>query len=69
MILFQETLILEGIELRLVVEEGPRYRLRYGDLIEYRDGRKRIRGRTSAYPFRSIEQLRYDFERDLKSLG
>jgi hypothetical protein len=37
-------------------------------LVEYwSDGgahRRRVRERTVAYDFRSIEQLRYDFERD-----
>ena len=66
MLLFSETVITEGGELRLEVHDGPRYVLRYGDLIEYRDGKKRVRGRTSAYEFRSVEQLRYDFERELR---
>jgi len=69
MLLFAETVITEGAELRLEVHDGPRYVLRYGELIEYRDGRKRVRGRTSAYQFRSVEQLRYDFEREMKQLG
>jgi len=69
MLLFAETVITEGGELRLEVHDGPRYVLRYGELIEYRDGRKRVRGRTSAYHFRSVEQLRYDFEREMKQLG
>ena len=69
MLLYAETVITEGGELRLEVHDGPRYVLRYGDLIEYCDGRKRVRGRTSAYAFRSIEQLRYDFEREMKQLG
>ena len=69
MLLFAETVITEGGELRLEVHDGPRYVLRYGELVEYRDGKKRVRGRAGAYEFRSIEQLRYDFERDLRSLG
>ena len=69
MLRFSETVITEGGELRLEVHDGPRYVLRYGDLVEYRDGKKRVRGRTSAYEFRSVEQLRYDFERDLRELG
>jgi len=69
MLLFAETVITEGGELRLEVHDGPRYVLRYGELIEYRDGRKRVRGRSSAYQFRSVEQLRYDFEREMKQLG
>ena len=42
------------------------YVLRYGDLVEYRNHRRRVRGRARPYEFRSVEQLRYDFERDVK---
>ena len=45
------------------------YRLGYGELVIYEDGRRRIRGRTTPYAFRSVEQLRYDFERDVEALG
>ncbi len=45
------------------------YRLAYGDLVEYTPGKRRVRGRTQAYPFRSVEQLRYDFERDVEAVG
>ena len=30
--------------------------------------RRRARERTSAYEFRSVEQLRYDFEREIETL-
>jgi hypothetical protein len=54
---------------RFTVElEGKHYRLSYDDLVVYEDGRRTVRGRTSAYAFRSVEQLRYDFERDVQSL-
>jgi hypothetical protein len=42
------------------------YVLRYGELVEYRDHRRRVRGRSRPYKFRSVEQLRYDFERDVR---
>ena len=45
------------------------YRLRYGDLVEYENGRRKVRGRSSRYDFRSVEQLRYDFERDVAAAG
>ena len=46
------------------------YRLRYGDLVEYADGRRRLQGgRWMPYEFRSVEQLRYDFERDVRAAG
>jgi hypothetical protein len=69
MLLYSETVITEGGELRLEVHDGPRYVLRYGDLLEYKDGKRRVRGRTSRYEFRSVEQLRYDFEKDVAQLG
>jgi len=69
MILYREQVILGQRELVMEVHDGGRYLLRYGELLEYRDGRKRLRGRWSAYPFRSVEQLRYDFEREMRQLG
>ena len=68
MLLYREVVV--GAE-RLVVEihDGGRYLLRWGEQVEYRDGRRRVRGRSSAYEFRSVEQLRYDFERDLRELA
>jgi len=35
----------------------------------YENGRRRVRGRWSHYGFRSVEQLRYDFERDVEAAG
>ena len=43
--------------------------LRYGDLVEYSNHRRRVRGRTVPYEFRSVEQLRYDFEEDVRRAG
>ena len=48
--------------------EGKNYRLNYNDLVIYENGRRIIRGRSAAYAFRSVEQMRYDFERDVQSL-
>ena len=48
--------------------EGKSYRLSYNDLVVYENGRRTVRGRTTAYAFRSVEQLRYDFERDVAGL-
>ena len=31
--------------------------------------RRRVRGRELPYEFRSVEQLRYDFERDVEAAG
>jgi len=65
MLAFQEKVLLDGILLEIVLHDDFRYRLRYGDLVEYQNGRRRVRGRTRPYAFRSVEQLRYDFEQDV----
>lgn len=31
--------------------------------------RRLVRGRSTAYEFRSVEQMRYDFERDVEAAG
>jgi len=54
--------------------ERARYRLRYGRpgawRVQYdndgRGDRRTFGARTARYEFRSIEQLRYDFERDIE---
>ena len=48
--------------------EGKAYRLNYSNLVIYENGRRTVRGRSSAYAFRSVEQMRYDFENDVKGL-
>jgi hypothetical protein len=68
----------DAIEIRLAREgRGWTYRLAYlraGEcLLSYRRGPTQpharvLRGRTTAYAFRSVEQLRYDFERDVEAL-
>lgn len=35
-------------------------------LVEYRPGRRIVRGRAMPYEFKSVEKLRYDFEQDAK---
>lgn len=65
MVLFRE-IVFDGKAIVEVTLYGDlRYRLRYGDLVEYESGRRRVRGRTTPYEFRSVEQLRYDFENDI----
>jgi len=53
------------------------YRLAYlrggASLLSYESGARRehlriVRGRVVPYAFRSVEQLRYDFERELEAL-
>ena len=45
------------------------YELNYSDTVVYRNGEKILKGRRSGYVFRSVEQLRYDFERDVAAAG
>ncbi len=67
MLLLSEKVLLEGGLLEIELHGDLRYRLRCGERVEYADGRRRRRGRAAPYEFRSVEQLRYDFEKDLES--
>ena len=69
MLLLSERVFLGAEVLEIELHDDLRYRLRYGGLVEYRDGRRRVRGRRLPYAFRSVEQLRYDFERDVEAVG
>ena len=62
MLLLKENAGLLEVELH----DDLTYVLRWGDLVEYRNHRRRVRGRARPYQFRSVEQLRYDFEKDVK---
>jgi hypothetical protein len=64
-----ERVVLTEATLEIELHADLRYRLRYGDLVEYENGRRKLRGRSSSYEFRSVEQLRYDFERDVAAAG
>lgn len=67
--MMREKVVLRGGILEIELDAGLRYRLRYGDLVEYENGRRKVRGRSSRYDFRSVEQLRYDFEQDVIAAG
>lgn len=69
MVVLGELVVLDGTALSIELRDDSSYRLRYADLVEYTPGRRRVRGRTTPYEFRSIEQLRYDFERDVEAVG
>ena len=83
MLLYSENVVLgDGAALEVSLwargAERPGYRLRYGRegtwLVQYDDesgrgDRRRVRARVARYEFRSVEQLRYDFERDVEGLG
>ena len=67
--MLHETVVLEDRQLITIeLSADLAYRLAYGGLVEYTNGRRRIRGRTLPYEFRSVEQLRYDFEEDVRGL-
>ena len=69
MTLLEETVLLADAVVRVELQDDFRYRLSYGELVVYENGRRRVRGRVSAYEMRSVEQLRYDFERDVQAAG
>ena len=60
----------DGRLIEAAVDAPSRYRLRFGRpgawLVSYEDGRREVKGRRQPYAFRSVEQLRYDFERDVE---
>jgi len=65
MVALREIVFTGKVIVEVTLHADLRYRLRYGDLVEYENGRRRVRGRTTPYEFRSVEQLRYDFENDI----
>ena len=67
--LLDESVLLSYLVVRIELEDDLRYRLAYGDLVVYENGRRRVRERSSSYEARSVEQLRYDFERDVEAAG
>ncbi len=69
MLILREKALFQGEILDVELHDDLGYRLAFGDSVLYENHLKRIRGRTSAYQFRSVEQLRYDFERDVRAAG
>jgi len=67
--MFRETVVLGNVLLIVELGEDLEYRLCYGDLVEYSNRGRRVRGRNLPYEFRSVEQLRYDFEEDVRRAG
>jgi hypothetical protein len=57
----------QGLAYRLAFERRNQCLLSYERGAAQGDTRT-LRGRGSPYTFRSVEQLRYDFERDLETL-
>ena len=58
-----ERVVLNGELLEIELYGDLRYRLSFRGVV-YENGRRRRGGRAAPYRFRSVEQLRYDFERD-----
>jgi hypothetical protein len=52
----------------MVRVEGETYSLNFNHLVIYQNGKRKVRGRVTPYEFRSVEKMRYDFERDVESL-
>ena len=69
MLLLQEKALVDGELLEIELHADLQYRLRFADRVEYRNGTKRIGAKLQPYAFRSVEQLRYDFERDVAAAG
>ena len=67
--MLRETVLLADSVLTIELRDDSSYVLRYGDLVEYANGRRRVRGRLLPYELRSVEQLRYDFEEDVRAAG
>jgi len=67
--MLRETVLLADALLVVELRDDLGYTLRYGDLVEYSNHRRRVRGRSLPYAFRSVEQLRYDFEEDVRRAG
>ena len=67
--MLSETVLIADTVLTVELHDDLSYVLRYGDLVEYANGRRRVRGKLLPYAFRSVEQLRYDFEQDVLAAG
>jgi hypothetical protein len=68
MLLLHEKVLLPGGVLEIELHSDLTYRLAYRDVL-YENRRRRVGGRSFAYEFRSVEQLRYDFEREVRAAG
>ncbi|HEY5898918.1 MAG TPA: hypothetical protein VIV54_15220 [Burkholderiales bacterium] len=67
--MLSERILLPHALVAIELRDDFRYRLAYGDLVVYENGRRQVRGRSSTYELRSVEQMRYDFERDVEAVG
>jgi hypothetical protein len=67
--LLAEMIITADAVVRIDLDDDLRYRLSYGELVVYEPGCRHVRGRSAPYELRSVEQMRYDFERDVAAVG
>lgn len=65
----EEICLFRGRRLEVRLDTDLSYRLSYAGEVTYADGVREVRGKKSRYAFRSVEQLRYDFEQDVKAIG
>jgi hypothetical protein len=65
---YTETVVLPSARFTSFFQDSHHYLLNYKDLVVYQDGKRKVRGRVTPYEFRSVEQMRYDFERDVEAL-
>ena len=61
MLLLRETVVLENGMLEIELHDDLRYRLAWNGVVY-----NNMSDEKRKYEFRSVEQLRYDFERDAK---
>jgi hypothetical protein len=69
MLLLHEKAVFAGEIIEVELHDDLSYRLRFGDRVEYENGRRKVQRKVFPYAFRSVEQLRYDFERDVAAAG
>jgi hypothetical protein len=69
MLVLSEKALFRGETMQIELHDDLSYRLRFGDRVEYENGRRKVQKRVFPYTFRSVEQLRYDFERDVAEAG
>jgi hypothetical protein len=69
MLLLRESVVLPGGLLEIELHSDMSYRLAYSNAVEYLNNQNPLGARTMPYHFRSVEQLRYDFERDVRAAG
>ena len=67
--LLHEICFYRGRRVELRLDRDLSYHLSFGAEVTYANGFRQVRGKKSRYLFRSVEQLRYDFEKDVAAVG